>query len=391
MSLDDFSLIFRAIPHYSGRIGLGLSGESLLLGNLSEYCALTRKYWPNCTIQLITTLNIDRGPEYLQTLFSSGLDLLQISCYGYTATEYATLHGVDLFEPLCANIRHLATIKDLDQKEVQLLVFADSSSGRNAQEKADQVKFLRFAATHGVRSAVVRQQHSWQGRVQTELPWQHGAPFPCSAVWGSRADHLNVSWELNVLPCCYFRGDEYVFGNLGQSSLSDVFNSEAYTAFYQAVWEHRLDDLPLCKACTLIHQQSGSPLELSRLAAYDGQRLAGKHVYFWGGGEAYRSYGEYFRQVLPQAMLLDCGDIPHDVDGIPVAHPDDVLNQWPKLPLIIFAQPVNSGLILKRIMEQYPRYSLGDIILAPAAMSFDQQKVLSLNGLASCIDEGSYV
>lgn len=393
MGLEEFTCVLRALPDFRGRILLALNGESFLLDNLPEYCALTRRHWPHASIQLITTLNIDRGPEYLASLFASGLDSLQISCYGYTATQYAAVHGVDRFDDLCANIRYLATVPDIQQRDVRLFVFTNSLSSYATPETAsDMVKFLRFAAVHGVSATDLRQQHSWQGRVKNATPWQTGTPFPCSVVWGARADHLNVSWEGNVVPCCYFHGDEYVFGNMLKSSLEEIFNSDAYVAFYKALWERRLDAVPLCGSCTLIHDQSGSVAEFSRLAAYDGQRLTGLAAYFWGGGEAWRMYKQYFKGVRPKTLLMDTPNAPLDVDGIPVDHPDNCLREpCEKLPLVVFAQPQNSGFIIKKIIEKYPHYTLKDITMVPAAMRFSNLTCLTPEELAQKIEESLHV
>lgn len=367
MSLKNYEYILNSIKDFDGRILLALNGESLLLENLDEYCRLTRYYWPKATIHLITTLNINRGKNWLANLCASGLDSLQISCYGYSRNEYKYVHGVDRFESVCANICHLASLKQ--PKDIRLLVFDEGDLSEKA--RLERVEFLRFVAANGVHTATVRRRHSWQGRVNIPQPTSSLINLPCSVVWGSRANHLNISWEGNIVPCCYFLGDEYVFGNIFTSPLLEIFQSEAYRHFYQSIWNHLVDTLPVCRSCSLFAEPGNTSIEeYSRLAAYSNQHFLGKYVYIWGGGEAMRLYRQFLSAIKPKAVLMDSANPPKEIEGIQVMHPDQCLKpKKASLPIVICAQPQNSAHILEKLKQRYPWYPINLVHIIPAALA----------------------
>jgi hypothetical protein len=51
-----------------------------------------------------------------------------------------------------------------------------------------------------------------------------------------------------------------------------------------------------------------------------------------------------------------------------VKHPDEVLPEGEKLPLVIFAFPRHNKIILETIRSRYPAYSARDIVLCMAAL-----------------------
>lgn len=89
--------------------------------------------------------------------------------------------------------------------------------------------------------------------------------------------------------------------------------------------------------------------------------LRHKSVYFWGCGEIYTMRRHLFSDSLPQAILVDTPySGPSHVNGIPVLHPDTVLDNT-TLPIIIFS---NAGVeICRKIKAKYSQYSDDNIII----------------------------
>ena len=86
------------------------------------------------------------------------------------------------------------------------------------------------------------------------------------------------------------------------------------------------------------------------------RRIEGKEVYFWGCGELYRQKKQFFASARPRCILLNsAGELPKDIDGIPVRHPDDVLVNGDILPIVIFVQDVNK--IYNTILSYYPGHT----------------------------------
>ena len=86
------------------------------------------------------------------------------------------------------------------------------------------------------------------------------------------------------------------------------------------------------------------------------RRIEGKEVYYWGCGELYKQKKQFFASARPRCILLNsAGELPNDIDGIPVRHPDDVLVNGDILPIVIFVQDVNR--VYNTIRSNYPSYT----------------------------------
>jgi hypothetical protein len=86
-------------------------------------------------------------------------------------------------------------------------------------------------------------------------------------------------------------------------------------------------------------------------------RLAGREVYFWGCGSLYSLRSRLFAESRPRCILVDAirGDMPEDMDGLPVQHPRDVLPGGDILPIVIFIQDINA--VYRTIREHYPEFT----------------------------------
>ncbi|GHU03888.1 hypothetical protein FACS1894205_1190 [Alphaproteobacteria bacterium] len=116
--------------------------------------------------------------------------------------------------------------------------------------------------------------------------------------------------------------------------------------------------------------------EAARLTVYEGQRLAGEKVYFWGSGQTYDKYKIFFAQTRPQAILFDlCGDMPDSIDGIPILHPDVVLEKREKHPIVVFSKKEFNKIIIDKIIKKYPSYGRNDIVLAVPSFGQDDFKL----------------
>ncbi|MDR2050480.1 MAG: SPASM domain-containing protein [Deltaproteobacteria bacterium] len=371
MSMDDLQHALVAIPNFSGSCYVCLHGESFLLNDLPERCGLVKRHWPDCELALTTTFNIDRGTEYIERLFASGLQSLNISCYGYTMDGYKKLHGINAFSAVLNNMRYLKNIKNIDKKLINLCSFTNIKDKFDIDEDKAKKEFMRFAKECGIKTVNEAPMRLWNEPDDISAP-KRRMPYVCPVVWGPTAEVLHIAFNLDVYPCCSLVGNKYgdgpVIGNLRRNTLEEIFNSPAYLHFYDKHWARELDGIPWCSNCGYIHNTT-APDELARLAAYEGNRLAGQKVYYWGGGETFRKYGLFFSGTNPQAVLVDIeGEHPSHVHGIPVTHPDVALNEKNKLPIIIFAAPRHNNIIIESIIRKYPYYTYKDIVLAHADM-----------------------
>jgi MoaA/NifB/PqqE/SkfB family radical SAM enzyme len=376
MSKEDMERVFTAIPDFRGSVILHMGGEAFILPDLPERCALIKRHWPHCRLHMTSTFNVDHGREYLATLVASGLDSLCISCYGYDREDYRKIHGNDAFEALCRNIERLGGLPERRGKDLTLNVMDNVECFLSIRDHVRKKEaFVAFASANGIAWLDRMSGDSRQGRLPTgNIPSGSDATtepssimpaWPCDVVWGERAGELIIGWNLNILPCCAIVSHDMVLGNLRESSLEVIFSSDLYRRFYQQHWSGALQDFPLCRACTTRHRGS-SPEELMRFIARQADILEGREVYFWGCGEAWRRYGNFFSRTKPLAMLLDMENaLPAEIAGLPVFSPSVALHPDQKIPLVIFASPPNNRTIAETISGKYPWIAPEDIFWAP--------------------------
>lgn len=67
----------------------------------------------------------------------------------------------------------------------------------------------------------------------------------CRRMWTS----LVVTWQGDVVPCCFDKDAEFVFGNLNVSSIKEIRKSEKYEGFRKQIFLNR-KKIPICTNCT---------------------------------------------------------------------------------------------------------------------------------------------
>jgi radical SAM protein with 4Fe4S-binding SPASM domain len=369
MSFVQLETVLSKLRGKAHTIFLSHAGDSLLLPDLPERVALARKLCPESRVALTTSLSVHRPPEYFQKLAKAGLHYMDISCYAHSQDDYITMHGRDAFAIVKENIKNLRGVQENSALLVNVSFFNDTALHFKI-EHAERKKtlFRSFAASHGIKHFLSKEVFTNQGRNELETLDESAQPFPCSIVWGMRAGNLYITWDCHVLPCPYLRSPDMYLGNLLHENLEEIFTSSKFEAFYLTHWDCRHKLNAICKKCNQPNH-SASESEFTRLAAYEGARLAGREVYFWGAGEAYRRFASFFSRSKPICILCDSGKVLSDnVDGIPVRHPDAVLPGKAGASIVVFAYPENAAIILKAIREKYPAYSRvpGSVVLCIA-------------------------
>ena len=67
----------------------------------------------------------------------------------------------------------------------------------------------------------------------------------CWKMWHSSV----ITWDGQVLPCCFDKDAKHAFGSISQSTFQEVWNSDKYNNFRQAILNSR-SGIDICKNCT---------------------------------------------------------------------------------------------------------------------------------------------
>ena len=67
----------------------------------------------------------------------------------------------------------------------------------------------------------------------------------CWKMWHSCV----ITWDGKVVPCCFDKDAQHVFGDLTQTSFQEIWNGEKYHAFRKALLKSR-SEIEICRNCT---------------------------------------------------------------------------------------------------------------------------------------------
>ena len=71
----------------------------------------------------------------------------------------------------------------------------------------------------------------------------------CPVIDGKRKNILNITWDLNVIPCCFDFNATIRFGNLRNQTLEEIFLSPEYLSFVIAHKSNELSAYSVCQNC----------------------------------------------------------------------------------------------------------------------------------------------
>jgi len=227
-------------------------GEPLLDPGLAEKSAMVRKRFPASSPLIFTTLGVRRSESYLKNLLDAGgLRNIVVSFYGFQQTTYDAIQNGGDFKTARANLIRLAEFnKSLGNPciiQVQVLLPNTwDTIARDPAEKAAFDELMSILEPLGVTVVELSLHNFGDGR--SYFPADTDKTV-CSVVHGLRRMHLNVSWDLKILPCCFDYNGEVVLGDLRKQSIAEIYRGEKYEKFLAAHRAGNLDDYPVCKGC----------------------------------------------------------------------------------------------------------------------------------------------
>lgn len=171
-----------------------------------------------------TVLDAEKAVEILD----SGLDILSFSFDGYDKQMYEENRINACFEKTLDNIIGFLKTKKSESRKRPFVVLELMEIGDIPREKMHRKRedFLRRFKGLPLDKFVVRTPHNWGGGVEVgdgqsrRMLKPHRVP--CPLLWHA----LAVFWDGRVMPCCQDFFGELELGNLGESSIMDLWNGD---------------------------------------------------------------------------------------------------------------------------------------------------------------------
>ena len=248
MSLDDFSLVLDKLPPFKGIFHLHGFGEPLLDKVLPDKVTLLKQKFPSSKAQIISTLGVNVKDDYFIKLAKADLDDIMISHYGYTKKAYKTAHGYDGYNLVKRNLKLLSDVLNTSYFSLSgfVKVYINSTSFSKPLDPKKALKFIKWIDSLGFHIIEGADPHNYGDGRNFNKPKDEKI---CPVISGKRKNILHITWDLNVVPCCFDYNSSIVFGNLRTNTLDEIFSSFEYLKFLKA---HRTKDLskyPICQNC----------------------------------------------------------------------------------------------------------------------------------------------
>lgn len=255
MSLQDFALVLEKIQSVQwvgskgGIFHLHGFGEPLLDRQLIPKIHKLRTHFPEALSVIFSTLGVKVSEDYFLKLLESGLQAIIVSFYGFTGADYKNIHGYDGLERVKHNLLLLSQAMQKIRGSFKAIIKIPSLTLQSAipiAQPPESVAFCRWATDLGFEIKEWTYVHNYGDGRSYNKPKDKTL---CPVISGLRKQILNITWDLNVIPCCYDFNATIQFGNLREQSLEEIFSSLAYLKFVIAQQTNSLADYSICQNC----------------------------------------------------------------------------------------------------------------------------------------------
>ncbi|MBS3175080.1 radical SAM protein [Candidatus Woesearchaeota archaeon] len=276
LNLEKYKQIFDTIkPAYVNLTGYS---EMILNSDIFEIIKYSKAKGAFTKIDSNATLTTE---ERARKIVESGLDLISISVDGATKETYEKIRIPAKFETVINNLRNLVKIRNEVKGKLQIHMAFVSQVG-NIHELPLIIKLADEIGVDQINSAFVTEYDIKEYRknkldnVQiSELRKYYNEAlelkdkvkinvnidsvgYYIDKIEKDEQKNLNdahcylpwysayITWEGDVLPCCYFYDSQISFGNVFQTPFKEIWNSPKYQSFRQALAKSRNG---LCASC----------------------------------------------------------------------------------------------------------------------------------------------
>ena len=236
------------IPSFAARriIWLHHFGESLVHPEFARFI----RYGASKGLKLGLSLNpIMLSPRVADELLTAKLDTIVASLDGHDNASFARIRGVkDAFERSRVNLIDLLDRKVRMESKTRIIVSMIHFS-QNLQSIRETRAFWEHVA--GVDQFQAKKFSAFNGDVDDIRALERGlkrkrkAPFVvCSRPW----DMMTITWNGEVVPCCYDYDNKYVVGDVNSNTLSEIWRGEKMTALRREFLSNQVTNA-LCRSC----------------------------------------------------------------------------------------------------------------------------------------------
>jgi radical SAM protein with 4Fe4S-binding SPASM domain len=255
IDLTTFEKIMQQASPYAFYLNLYFQGEPFLNENLNRFISMAkqRRFYVavSTNAHFLTTENINK-------IIDAGLDKLIVSLDGADAATYQQYRKGGDFNKVIEGIKALATAK-LEKKVKHPFIELQCLLHKQNETQIKQVRAL--GKTLGVNKVVIKtlqlldfeKAEDWLPTKRSRYSIDNDGiaeiksslPDLCFRMWNSCV----ITWEGDVVPCCFDKNADHPFGNIHNQHLLDIWQSQSYNDFRTIVFTNR-KNISICRNCS---------------------------------------------------------------------------------------------------------------------------------------------
>ncbi|HYH18451.1 MAG TPA: radical SAM/SPASM domain-containing protein [Azospirillum sp.] len=173
---------------------------------------------------------------------------LYLSIDGHDNASFERIRGVEnAYDPSVRNLLDFLELKKSFRSKVQIWV-SMIHFGQNQESIARMREY--WSKLEGVDYFFEKEFVTWDGnapdvnRLDGRRPLAQKEHVTCPFPW----NRLTVTWDGDVVPCCYDYDKRYVLGNVARQSLKEIWNGGPMRRLRREFLDNRVTN-PLCRNC----------------------------------------------------------------------------------------------------------------------------------------------
>ncbi|MEW5773263.1 MAG: radical SAM/SPASM domain-containing protein [Thermodesulfobacteriota bacterium] len=235
-------IVDECAKHYVSRISPYLTNEPLMDKRISDMISYITHKKKICTRTKINTNGSLLAAEMSHALLDAGLDQLWISVNGYTPESYNKAMQLDISTVL-NNIDHFLFLKEKLKKKCKVVITTINTSIVASE--------LDYAKAYWSKRDVKFNIHSLDnragGNIENLLP-ENIRPIPkrnCDLF----LKQAYIVENGDMILCCHDWRQSVKIGNVAETSIYDVWNSQRFKELIWEYYEGRYENLKICETC----------------------------------------------------------------------------------------------------------------------------------------------
>jgi radical SAM protein with 4Fe4S-binding SPASM domain len=245
MTVEDFNLALSKLPSSIKRMHLHGYGEPLLDPTLNQ--KVQKASVLGYQTYIFSTLGLELCDEKIDDLITSGLSYLRVSLYGFDENSYKKIHGTNKLELVLKNLGKLKHRMEKVNSNLDILI-----------QLTPEKEMLRLGLDLNLIKAFLNKIKSFGFPTSANEDWHNygdGRAFQkptdkiCPVVSGNRKKILQITYNLDVIPCCFDYDATIKLGNLKKQSLEDIFSSPEYDKFVLSQLMNDFSSMAVCRGC----------------------------------------------------------------------------------------------------------------------------------------------